>query len=209
VRRAGWWALPAVLLLLSAAAAPGWEASWRGGVQAREEGRYAEAKRLLSAALAEAEAAGAPDERLVKSLIDLATLHLRLHEYAQAEPLVRRAAEVEEGLRGPRHPAVGGILSLHVVILRALGRAAELTDVEARLRAILARPSVRGPSTRWEKDGAAGEALDAEEQRCAREAEYGTTPYGPMIDPDAITRCIQRHGWHRQGPLVGADPRGG
>jgi len=210
VRLVVWCALLAIVLVASVLPAIGTdsarESARRSGVQAREHGRYAEAERLLSAALA-AVAAGPPDERLVESLIDLAILYGRLHRYAEAEPLVRRAGELEEKLRGPQHPALADILSRHAVVLRALGRQAELTDVETRLRASLARPSVRGPSMRWEKAGVTNEGLDADERACARQAEYGATPYGPLIEPDGFTRCIEQRGWHRPSGLIGAGPR--
>jgi hypothetical protein len=143
-----------------------------------------------------------PDDRLVESLIDLASLYTRLHKYAQAEPLVRRASEIEEHLSGPQHPAVARVLTLHAMVLRALGRGDEVTAAEFRLRAILTHPSVRGSSMGWEKEGATDEALDADERACARDAQYGVTPFGPLIDPDGFTQCIEGHGWHRQGRLV-------
>lgn len=205
------WLLTAVVLLASpiGAGAPGgsWEAYWRAGVQAREQGRYAQAETMLSAAVTTAEGVAPPDERLVASLIDLARLYRQLHKYAEAEPLARRAGEIEEQIRGPQHPGVARILVVHAAILRALGRDAEVTDVEARLRAILARPSVRGPAMRWERAGATEEDLDADERACALETQYGTTAYGPLIDPDRFTRCIEQRGWREKNRPVEREER--
>jgi hypothetical protein len=100
---------------------------------------------------------------------------------------------------------VARILADHAVVLRALGRGTEAAAVEARLRAILEDPSVQRPSTIWERPGFAEADLDADEVACAREARYGTSGHGSLIDPVGFTRCIERHGWRPKSRLAGSD----
>jgi tetratricopeptide (TPR) repeat protein len=176
---------------------PDWDTLTRAGLAAREAGRYADAETLLKTALDLADASPRRGRRLVESLGNLASVYLALHRYAEAEPLIRRALAVEERRAGSGHPAVAAVLADYLVLLRRLGRHAELAAVEGRLRAILAHPSVRAPSLVWEKRGAESEDLDRDEDECLGEARYGGTPYGPLIDPDRFTRCIEDRGWRK------------
>ncbi len=182
-----------------AAAVPraSWEGYTRAGLEAHEAGRYADAETMLKAALRLAEASRSADRRLAGSLGNLVSLYLTLHRYDEAEPLILRALAVEERRVGAGHPAVAAVLADYLVLLRQLGRHAELPAVEARLRAILANPTVRAPSIVWKKRGADSEDLDRDESQCLAEARYGGTPYGPLIDPDRFTHCIEGRGWRR------------
>jgi len=199
---ARWWpvVLAGVIVWPVAAAVPGrgWDALTRAGLAAREAGRYADAETMLKSALRLADVSPPRgNRRLAESLGNLANVYLALHRYEEAEPLLRRALAVEEQRAGARHPAVAAVLADYLVLLRRLGRHAELPAVEARLRAILADPTVRAPSLVWEKRGADSEDLDRDEDECLDEARYGGTPYGPLIDPDRFTRCIENRGWRK------------
>ena len=196
-----WWpvVLAAVLVWPVAAAVPrtGWDAYTRAGLDAREAGRYVEAETMLKAALRLVDVSPRADRRLAESLGNLANLFITLHRYEEAEPLILRALAAEERRAGAHHPAVAAVLTDYLVLLRRLGRLNELPAVEARLRAILADPTVRAPSLVWEKRGADPEDLDRDEAECREKARYGGTPYGPLIDPDRFTRCIESRGWRK------------
>jgi tetratricopeptide (TPR) repeat protein len=202
----------AVLLLAGtpvAGGAPGgsWERYWREAGQAQARGRYVDAAKLFSKALAVAEAARPPDDRLVESLEGLAGVYRTLRREVEAESLLRRAVGLAEQLSGPRHPAVAQVLAEHAAVLRGLGREIEADAAEARLTAILTHPSVRRPSIRWQRAGAPEADLAADEAACAREARYGISPHGPLIDPDRFTGCIERRGWRPR--VAGADEQAG
>jgi tetratricopeptide (TPR) repeat protein len=196
-----WWplVLAAALVWPVAAAVPraGWDAYTRAGLAALEAGRYVEAETMLKAALGLVEVSPRADRRLAESLGNLANLFITLHRYEKAEPLVLRALAVEERRAGARHPAVAAVLTDYLDLLRRLGRHGELPAVEARLRAILADPTVRAPSLVWEKRGAGPGDLDRDEDECGVTARYGGTPYGPLIDPDEFTRCVESRGWRK------------
>jgi tetratricopeptide (TPR) repeat protein len=199
--RARWWALLLAGLMAWPVAAgsvrAGWDGSTRAGLAARAAGRYAEAEDHLRAAVRLAEPAPGSGPRLARSLTNLADLYLVLHRYEEAEPLLQRALGVEERRVGGGHPAVAAILADYVVVLRELGRQAEVPALEARLQAILADPTVRDPSFVWDKPGAGPEDLERDEAECVRQARYGGTPYGPLIDPDRFTRCVEERGWRK------------
>ncbi len=189
-----------LLAAAPAAAAPApasWAAYTAAGLRAREAGRYADAEAMLVAALRLAEAGAPAGRRLATSLANLAELYAALHRYAEAEGLLRRAVAVEEQRVGPGHPAVANLLADYLVVLRMLGREADVRATEARLREILAAASVRAPRLTWEKPGAGPEALEQDEEACRNEARYGTTPYGPLLDAERFTGCVEARGWRR------------
>jgi hypothetical protein len=194
------WSLLAVLVLAGPPVFGGgpdgsWEAYWREGGQALARGRYVDAAKLFGEALAVAEAARPPNDQLVESLEGLAGVYRILRREAEAESLLRRAVGLAEQLSGPRHPAVADVLAEHAVVLRLLGREGEADAAEARVAGIRARPSVRQPSVRWQRTGTPDGDLGADEAACAREASYGFSRQGPLIDPARFTRCIEERGW--------------
>ena len=60
----------------------------------------------LKHALAEAEASGPDDLRLAAALNDLGVFYYRSNRDAEAEPLHKRALEIQEKMLGPAHPDV-------------------------------------------------------------------------------------------------------
>jgi tetratricopeptide (TPR) repeat protein len=60
----------------------------------------------LTRALAEAEALGPDDPGLAAALNDLGVFYYRVNRDAEAEPLHKRALEIQERLLGPTHPDV-------------------------------------------------------------------------------------------------------
>lgn len=60
----------------------------------------------LTRALAEAEALGADDLRLAAALNDLGVFYYRANRDSEAEPLHKRALEIQEKTLGPTHPDV-------------------------------------------------------------------------------------------------------
>jgi tetratricopeptide (TPR) repeat protein len=81
---------------------------WRqGGLQALQEGRMADAERLLTAALEQAEKYGTEDLRVADAANDLAVLYATVGKPVEAELLFSRALVVGERGLGPGHPGVG------------------------------------------------------------------------------------------------------
>lgn len=60
----------------------------------------------LTQALAEAEASGPDDLRLAAALNDLGVFYYRANRDAEAEPLHKRALDIQEKTLGPTHPDV-------------------------------------------------------------------------------------------------------
>ena len=100
------WLLLGVLCLASFAAARAtqWDSYMDAANEAYLRGRYDEAKKLLLAARKEAEKFGEEDPRLATSLNDLAEVHHKQGNYAEAEPLLRRSLTIRENALGPEHP---------------------------------------------------------------------------------------------------------
>ncbi|TVS10476.1 MAG: hypothetical protein EA419_10625 [Wenzhouxiangella sp.] len=86
-----------------------------------------------------AELAGWDDPRALSSEIsalnDLAVLHLRQQQYAEAEPWLRRALAMGEELYGPDHPAILPPIGNLAGSLRQQGRAEEALPYYERARA--------------------------------------------------------------------------
>ena len=73
------------------------------------------------------------------SLNNLAGLYHDLGNYAEAEPLYRRALTIVEKALGPEHPNVATTLENYAALLRETGRADEAGEMEARAKAIRAK----------------------------------------------------------------------
>ena len=81
-----------------------WMKSTADGVSAFQAGRYPEARLHFRTAAERAETSWGPnDARLVESLRNLATLHLREGRYDRAEPVLRRALAIGEETLGGEH----------------------------------------------------------------------------------------------------------
>ena len=172
-----------------------WSGFTRAGVDALRRGSYAKAKRMFRAAVAEAEQFPAPDSRLVDSLTGLAKTHSALHEYREAESALARALVIEEQLVWPKHPTLAAMLDSYVLLLRHLGRDSDATAVEARIRLILSDPVLETPSTTWAKREADQGEFDRDRQACLKEAWYGASAYGSLVDPKLYSECLEQRGW--------------
>lgn len=81
---------------------------WRqGGLQALQEGRLADAERLLTAALEQAEKYGSEDLRVADAANDLAVVYATTGKAVEAELLFNRALAIGEKGLGRDHPGVG------------------------------------------------------------------------------------------------------
>ena len=129
------------LLLGTACFAPGatWEAHSDAGLEAYQQGDYAEAEKQWMAAVRKAEAFEPQDPRLATSLNNLAELYHTQGQYAQAEPLYKRALAIYEKALGPDHPSVATSLENYADLLQKTGRTAEAEELEERARAIRAK----------------------------------------------------------------------
>ncbi|MBI3666721.1 MAG: tetratricopeptide repeat protein [Acidobacteria bacterium] len=127
-----------------------WDQLLTAGLKASEKGDYAEAERLLSAAVKAAEAFGPKNPRLTTSLRNLAEVYKKQAEdykkqgkYAEAEPLYRRAlATAEEGW-GPQGPEVAKGLSDLGQLYLGQGRFADAEPLHRQALAVLEK--ARGP----------------------------------------------------------------
>lgn len=82
--------------------------TWRnGGLQALQEGRLADAERLLIAALEQAEKYGTEDLRVADAANDLAVVYATAGRTTEAELLFNRALMIGEKGLGRDHPGVG------------------------------------------------------------------------------------------------------
>ncbi|HEU4683230.1 MAG TPA: tetratricopeptide repeat protein, partial [Nitrospira sp.] len=82
--------------------------TWRqGGLQALQEGRLADAERLLTAALEQAEKYGPEDLRVADAANDLAVVYANEGKPLEAELLFARALKIGEKGLGMDHPGVG------------------------------------------------------------------------------------------------------
>ena len=114
-----------------------WDRYNAAGMQAYQQGNYAEAEKQLSAALREAEKFGPQDPRLATSLNNLAGLYQTQGKYAEAEPLHRRSLAIVEKALGPEHPAVATSLNNLAGLYSDQGKYAEAEPLYKRSLAIL------------------------------------------------------------------------
>jgi tetratricopeptide (TPR) repeat protein len=85
--------------------------TWRqGGLQALHEGRLADAERLLTAALEQAEKYGLDDLRVADAANDLAVVYANSGRPLEAELLFSRALAIGEKGLGADHPGVGATI---------------------------------------------------------------------------------------------------
>ena len=106
------------LLILAALTWPGFASAqdtlwntWRqGGLQALHEGRIADAERLLTAALEQAEKYGLDDLRVADAANDLAVVYANSGRPLEAELLFSRALAIGEKGLGADHPGVGATI---------------------------------------------------------------------------------------------------
>ncbi len=113
-----------------------YDATMAAGKEALDQGRYAEAEKLLLAAVGEAESFGPQDVRLGASLNSLALLYNAQGKYAEAEPLFKRSLSIWEKALGPDHPNVATTLENYAGLLRETAREGEADKLEARAKAI-------------------------------------------------------------------------
>ena len=120
-----------------------WDSIMADAVKAYQQADYAEAEKLLLAALKEAEKFGEQDPRLATNLNNLAGLYYAQGNYAQAEPLYQRALAIWEKALGPEHPDVATSLSNLAALYDAQGKFTEAEPLYQRALAI--REKALGP----------------------------------------------------------------
>lgn len=106
------WVVAAVLALpVSSFAQDTLWNTWRqGGLQALHEGRLADAERLLTAALEQAEKYGLEDLRVADAANDLAVVYANSGKPLEAELLFSRALAIGEKGLGADHPGAGATI---------------------------------------------------------------------------------------------------
>jgi tetratricopeptide (TPR) repeat protein len=100
----------------------GWKELNDAGQAAQGRGQYAEAEKLLLAALKQAESFSETDDRLATSLNNLALLYSAQGKHAEAEPLYRRSLAIWEKTLGPEHTSVAAGLTNLSDLYRAQGK---------------------------------------------------------------------------------------
>ena len=125
-------------LLVSASCSPesSWEQTLQAGQQALGQGKEQEAVRLLTAAVAQAEAFGKSDARLGLSLSNLAQAYAMYGKYVEAEPLYQRALGIFQQAYGDEHLEVASTLNNLGVLHRMHGQYAEAEPLLKRSLAI-------------------------------------------------------------------------
>lgn len=98
-----------------------WKQNLDAGAAAYQARHYAEAEKLISAALAEAEKMGVRDIRRAETLNKMAAVYAAQGKHAQAEPLYRRSLSITQVVNGPQHKNVGTILQSLGDLYQALG----------------------------------------------------------------------------------------
>lgn len=116
-----------------------WEKESAKASEAFQEGRYAEAETLLTAALKEAESFETEDPRLVVTLNNLARLYDDQKKYAEAESLYRRILAIDEKTLGPDNPNMATTLYRLATLKQAQGKYAEAEPFYQRALAIRER----------------------------------------------------------------------
>ncbi len=114
-----------------------WEKANAAGMEAYQQGRYAEAEKRWLAALEEAENFGPDDQRLATSLNNLALLYQAQGKYAEAEPLYQRSLGIMEKVLGPEHPDVAASLNNLAELYRNQGRYAAAEPLYQRSLGIM------------------------------------------------------------------------
>ena len=134
------WLLLGVLclafLLTTACQRSDWQSNNAAGLKALQQGRYADAEKLLVAAVEEAEGFGPQDLRLAATLDSLAGLYRAQGKYARAEPLFKRALAIYENALGPEHPIVATDLNNLAALYQTQGKYADAEPFHKRALAI-------------------------------------------------------------------------
>ncbi len=120
-----------------------WEKHSKAGLEAYQEGRYAEAMGWYLEALKEAEKFGKQDPRVGVSLNNLADLYNIQAKYIEAEPLYLRSLTLLEETFGPEHPIVDATLNNLALLYRAQDNYGEAEPLY--LRSLELREKVLGP----------------------------------------------------------------
>ncbi len=89
----------------------GWKDSVVAAAKAHNEGQYAEAERILLAALPEVELFGKEDPRLAAILNNLATAYYMQYKFTKARKLCKRSLTILINAYGPDHLEVARSLS--------------------------------------------------------------------------------------------------
>jgi len=102
------------------------------------QGRHEEAEALCKRGLAILEQVLEPEHLFIAdSLTTLAKIYIAENKFQEAEPLVQRALAIREHALGSEQPEVANALETYAVLLQKMGRTAEATKLEARIRTIL------------------------------------------------------------------------
>ena len=109
------WAVVAFWLVCSVTAVSAQDGRWErvtaAGVQAFEQGDYAEAARQFQAALPLADAGS-----LAPSLMNLAAVYYAQEQYIDAARLYQRALALQEQVLGPDHPQLVPVLEANTAV---------------------------------------------------------------------------------------------
>jgi len=124
-----------------------WRESLEGGDRSRRLGKYAESRQSYLQALAEAEKFGPDDRRLAATLNNLAALLFDYGDYAQAEPLFRRALGIFERLASPGDADTANVLNNLAALVARDGRLDDAQGMYERALAILAKRSPDAPES--------------------------------------------------------------
>lgn len=118
-----------------------WKRLYDAGTAAYNRGERNEAAKQFELALKEAQAFGELDPRLATTLAWVAELYRSQRRFAEAEPLVRRAIEIDEKTHGPDHPNVAMSLNSLALLFHNQGRQSEIEPVLKRALAIFEKSS--------------------------------------------------------------------
>ena len=116
-----------------------WERYNIAGQQALSKGNLSEAESHFKLALAEAEKLGPMDGKVATSLNSLANCLRQQMKFAEAEPLYQRALDIKKKTVGMRHPDLVIIYENYAKLLRAMGKEAEASKMEATAQAIFSK----------------------------------------------------------------------
>jgi tetratricopeptide (TPR) repeat protein len=97
-----------------------WERATNTGLQAFDQGDYAEAARQFEAALIIAGTFAPDDPRVARGLMNLAIVYHTQGQYTQAERFYQRALTLLEQILGPEHPQLVEVLEGYVALQRKM-----------------------------------------------------------------------------------------
>ena len=117
-----------------------WDKNMNIAQAAYKKGQYAEAESVYREAVKEAEKFAPADTRLAMSLNALGQTCYVEHEYPAVEPLYKRALTIREKEFGANDPELTATIENYARLLRNTNRNAEAQKLEARDRAIKAKP---------------------------------------------------------------------